>query len=533
MSRLKVDICPGNGSESKTVSAFEEKEAIQYCATAHLRNAIFVMGLIASCFKMLLINAEHSTDMDVHLHWKALTHMLPLSDWYTDKSSQWTLDYPPLFAYFELFLSYFSPFHHVLAAHATSRAQILYLRLTVLATDPILYSGIYSLILAMRTVHGKEKLANTADLAAAALAMFCPPLILVDNVHFQYNGLPLGILLHSLASFVAGKCALGVVLYAVSINLKHTLLPLAPVLAFVTLRILYRDNNGSIVSIPFLQSFFLVLSAFLISFMVPWIPFFLTGGFRAAISRLFPFGRGLLHSYWAPNFWAPYAALDRILSRLGCAVREVDGVSTSGLIGASVPFATLPNVTPKHCAALIISAIIPVLVFVRKKRDAPIAAVYGALTSFVFGWHVHEKNVLVALIPFAAILGAEHEPIILWAFSMLAVGGSFGVFPLLVSERIVPFKISLFVGYSVFLTVTMWKRVKMQRLRFVWVSYMLGTLIVEWYAGIGGGHHWLFSDRFEFLPLLVVSLYSSTGVIAALIGLFCGLPLKSPESDIG
>lgn len=190
-------------------------------------------SLVASFVKLLLVPAYHSTDFEVHRNWLAITHSLPLSQWYSDETSPWTLDYPPFFAHFEHLLSLFASIVDPNMVHLTngldykSQFTVLFQRVSVILSDVVLFYGIYKIT---RKFDPKERF------LIWVLVIWSPGLIIVDHLHFQYNGFLLGMLLLSLAALEDGKDLMGGFLFAVLLCFKHLFAVAGPVYFVYLLR---------------------------------------------------------------------------------------------------------------------------------------------------------------------------------------------------------------------------------------------------------------------------------------------------------
>ena len=100
-------------------------------------------------------------------------------------------------------------------------------------------------------------------------------------------------------------------LFAALLCLKHIYLYLAPAYFVYLLRV-YCLSQKSIFRIRFANCIKLV-TGLLVVFSAAFAPFLYMNQVDQILGRLFPFSRGLCHAYWAPNVWAMYSFVDKVL----------------------------------------------------------------------------------------------------------------------------------------------------------------------------------------------------------------------------
>ncbi|EEH57901.1 uncharacterized protein MICPUCDRAFT_32727 [Micromonas pusilla CCMP1545] len=463
-------------------------------AAPYVRAFLFITSL-----KLLLVPCYKSTDFEVHRNWLAVCSR-PVSRWYVDATSEWTLDYPPLFGWFARLVSIAArrvdPGMLTLSsAPYDSPATTTFMRCSVIASDALLAAGAFA------WTNGRGRQRQRA--IATILVLLNPGLLLVDHVHFQYNGALFGLLSCALAAVRARRPVLAAALFSALVHAKH----FAAVAIAVT-----AASFGPVVA---------------------------SGTFSAMLARLFPFGRGLSHAYWAPNAWALYNFTDKCLAaaarKLGVGATDapkahlVGGMAGHGGTGAQT-HAVLPTITPGMTFAL--TALFSAPALAAHWRAALRVLSHATLCAFTFGWHVHEKASLMATIPLALALAADADSAgRAGEFWLLSTTSSYALSPLLFQPREWPIKILVLligaiVSRRVLETVVEdkaraegvadadgggeeWTLLRSTSHR-AYVVYGLPAL--ELYVSVG--HRLVFGeDALEFLPLMLTSTYCAVGVV--------------------
>jgi alpha-1,3-glucosyltransferase len=254
-----------------------------------------------------------------------------------------------------------------------------------------------------------------------ALLTLNPGLIFLDFVHFQYNGLLLGFLLLSV-SFITQAAInpyryihhdiAGALLFAFLLGMKHLYLSLGPLYFIYLLRhycsildkaanskkgerepqnqkISSSDGGNSVLQFSLLRFFHLSLITLVILFL-PYIPIILYTSspmeqMKQIFSRLFPFGRGLVHEYWAGNIWAIYLFFSkcfRYFAHRGFHLIPFSNILDDGF----------PDVTPVVSAVLSLLALAPALfcaykvaaASLQKPSQTPLFFIHATVSERIF-----------------------------------------------------------------------------------------------------------------------------------------------------
>ncbi|KAL9245224.1 hypothetical protein vseg_018900 [Gypsophila vaccaria] len=494
--------------------------------------------MIATSVKLLLIPSYKSTDFEVHRNWLATTHSLPLPLWYSSTAaspSTWTLDYPPFFAFFEYLLSHIARLVDPTFLHLGTILDSAPFSLVIFQRGSVIVSDFLICYSVFRVCRHMGELPRNL---IWVLVVWSPALMIVDHVHFQYNGFLLGILLVSVCEMGRGRDLFGGVVFAVLLCFKHLFLVAAPLYFVYLLRHYCRGG--------FVKGFtrFLVLgTAVTLVFVAAFGPFLYHHQMRDVIQRMFPFGRGLCHAYWAPNFWVFYIMADKLLAfllrRAGFTVQRPTASFTGGLVGDASPFAVLPQVTPLVTFVMVLAAMSPCLLKAWKNPQPNKIArwiAYAYTCGFLFGWHVHEKASLHFVIPLALVAmessgDAKH-------YFLLSIVSCYSLFPLLFEAREYPIKVILLLLHSILLwcgfstlfpgdssEVSLKKDSKLGsddsvtslpdkgRFDIGWIgkSYLLGLVAVEVWGQFL--HPMILGDKLPFLPLMLISVYCAFGIM--------------------
>ncbi|OCT46255.1 Dolichyl pyrophosphate Glc1Man9GlcNAc2 alpha-1,3-glucosyltransferase [Cladophialophora carrionii] len=262
-------------------------------------------------------------------------------------------------------------------------------------------------------------------------------------------------------------------------------------------------------------------------FIAAFGPFAAWGQLDQLKSRLFPFARGLCHAYWAPNAWAIYSFLDRVLivaaPYLGLSVDEkaVHSV-TRGLVG-DTSFAVLPDITAQQCFGLTLA--FQMIALTKLWLSPSWESFVGALTlcgyaSFLFGWHVHEKAILLVIIPFSLLSVKDRS--YLASFRPLAVAGHVSLFPLLFTAAEFPIKVAYTISWLIIFLYTFDQLAPVPARRRVFLldrfALLYIAIAVPLMAYCSLLHQAVFGHRYQFLPLMLISTYSAIGVLGSWLG---------------
>jgi alpha-1,3-glucosyltransferase len=373
-------------------------------------------------------------DFEAQRHWMEITTSLPMEDWYRNTTDNdllyWGLDYPPLTAYTsQAFGIIAHKLHPNLVTLSDSRghesiAGKLFMRASVLLCDIVLYFPAVAMFVTAGLASKPKATTKQMELIFV-LCIFCPAMTLIDHGHFQYNDVSIALALLGGACILNDQDIMGSVFFCMSLNFKQMSLYYSPVFFFALLRKCFEKRKraknvstfGSLASyLPSLWHLIAIGSTVFASFAALWLPFCVslssdnscTATLLQILTRLFPFSRGIFEDKVSNLWYTMSVVFDfRNIVDTTVLIRASLGLTLLLLAPVGVDLMRKPISHPRLCLSLVNSA----------------------LSFFLASFQVHEKSLLLALVPAAFLI-----PYSIFEIGWFQFVGCMTMYPLLVKD---------------------------------------------------------------------------------------------------
>lgn len=289
------------------------------------------------------------------------------------------------------------------------------MRATVLVSEYLVY--VPAAIILNRKLGRMRGVSIWESLVALVAILMQPATILIDHAHFQYNTVMLGFTLASISSMLAGRALWGCVFFVAALCYKQMALYYAPAIFayLIGICVVPKPNVGRFLAIAFVT-----ILSFAISFaplllgsifdqyrgipalatketllppLITSLPFAINERswyfpsllqLTQSVHRIFPFARGLFEDKVA-NMWCTIHTFHKLHNYpLG----QMQRIST---------VITLITIWP----SMMIISLFPY------RELLPWAMASTAWGFFLCSFQVHEKSVLLPLLPMTILLGSE------------------------------------------------------------------------------------------------------------------------------
>ncbi|XP_055917101.1 probable dolichyl pyrophosphate Man9GlcNAc2 alpha-1,3-glucosyltransferase [Eupeodes corollae] len=358
-------------------------------------------------------------DYEAQRHWQEICVNLPASAWYTNSTDNdllyWGLDYPPLTAYHSFWLgkiantlnSSYVELHKSRGFESESHKS--FMRFSVLAADILVYMPaiLLAVIEINRLQSRKGSINPTMVLQHLAVCLFYPAQILIDNGHFQYNNISLGLAALAVVAILRDRLMFGAVFFSLALNYKQMELYHALPFFVYMLNSCFQEKTYKQRILKLIK----IGACVILTFGLLWVPWMTSfDNFFGVLRRIFPIYRGVFEDK-VSNIWCVLNVVIKLKTIFSNERMALICLVTTGLM-----------LTPSA------------IQLYRKpsKQDFLYLLFNSALTFFLFSFQVHEKSILLPGLP--AMLLYPIEPLMVPWFLQIS---TISMFPLLYKDKLV------------------------------------------------------------------------------------------------